>query len=417
MTSAASAMNEIRDALTENQLCIVVGTGVSAAATNGNVLASWRGLISDGLDRCLAMGSRDEQWVDRAKQDVNSKYENDLIVAAEKATDGLGGRRSPDYATWLRDTVGQLSAVDQTLLDPIRTLAHNGAIVATTNYDDILEKELGYSSVTWRDTPRLQRVLRGKERAVIHLHGHWSDPESVVFGSSSYADVLRSPESVNFLRATVYVRTLLFVGFGAGLDDPNFSALRGWMSRELTESPFSHYRLVADKELSQVKTVARDRIRPVSYGADHGELPAYLTSIFAGVVGGGMRSRGDLSPAPEILERSAGERTGIPLPARRDAPLRDKLRLVSQQLEWVAQAAILSDDEAVPLLGDGTEVDNIRRFSSLFEEEISEVLRAAGKMPGLEDPAVQSALAKGIRLLAILDIDARKDAWPSFPNV
>ncbi|MCZ2835951.1 SIR2 family NAD-dependent protein deacylase [Modestobacter sp. VKM Ac-2985] len=407
-------MNSIREALQNRQLCIVVGTGVTSSATSRNPLASWRGLIEDGLDRCLSLGARDAKWVARAKEDVNSGYENDLIVAAEKATDGLGGRRDPEYATWLRETVGSLKATDTTLLDAIKDLVSAGAIVATTNYDDLLEDTLGLPSVTWRDTPRLQRVLREREKAVIHLHGHWSDAESVVFGSSSYADVLRSPESANFLRATVYVRTLLFVGFGAGLDDPNFSALRRWMSQDLTTSTFAHYRLVLDSEVTAPH--AADRIVSVPYGDDYTKLPAYLASILAGLRGGGMRAAGDV---PGANDAGSGPRVpgsvGIPLRSREDPALRAELSEVGAKLEWLAQASLLTDDEAVDLIGSGTRVDVLRRFVYLFEEEISGVIKISTNAAALDPVIHKQALISGRRLLSILGGSTDLLSWGHYP--
>ena len=68
----------------------------------------------------------------------------------------------------------------------------------------------------------------------------------MVFGSSSYADVLSSEQAVHFLKTLIYANTGLFVGFGAGLRDPNFSALRAWMRTYLGTSEYAHYRLVRE---------------------------------------------------------------------------------------------------------------------------------------------------------------------------
>jgi SIR2-like domain len=102
--------------------------------------------------------------------------------------------------------------------------------VATTNYDGLVEEVTGWPVVTWRDGVRVQRVLRGDERAVVHLHGYWGDPVSVVLGVRSYEAVLGDAAAQGLQRAVAGMRSLLFVGFGAGLADPNFAALRAWLA-------------------------------------------------------------------------------------------------------------------------------------------------------------------------------------------
>ena len=44
--------------------------------------------------------------------------------------------------------------------------------------------------MTWRNGAQVQQVLRGQRKAVLHLHGHWEDPASVVLGIRSYEAVL-----------------------------------------------------------------------------------------------------------------------------------------------------------------------------------------------------------------------------------
>ena len=175
---AASAVNAIRTALFNEQLVLVLGAGVSAAATKGNPLSMWQGLVNNAIDRCVELSARDQPWADRAKADAASPYDDDLIAAAEKATSGMGGRTSPNYRRWLRETVGSLNINDTALTDVIKRYASSGSLIATTNYDDIPAKTTGWPVVTWRDNTMIQRVYRGDDQAIIHVHGHWGDVSS-----------------------------------------------------------------------------------------------------------------------------------------------------------------------------------------------------------------------------------------------
>ena len=400
MTATADAVNDIRGALASNQLTVVVGTGVTAAATGSTATATWRGLIEHGIARCESSGARDKAWADRARADANSRYDLDRIVAAEKATDGLGGRGSPEYRQWLAEAVGGLRATDTVVLDAIVALADDGALIATTNYDDVLAAALGWDVVTWRDPTRLQRVLRGREQAVVHLHGHWKDPESVVFGASSYADVLRDPGAATFLKTTVYARTLLFVGFGAGLDDPNFSSLRRWMRAELSLSDYKHYRLVREPDIAAVRHAPEERIEVVSYGPDHHDLAPFLAALRSGVAARGMRGL-DATPYNASYTKSAPG--ALPLPQRIPDPeaTRELLETAASLARIAALAADPDETAAAAVAGGGDRLDEHRRFMFLFAEELAEVAQMAGRYAELDSAATDHALTWARRLAEI----------------
>jgi hypothetical protein len=401
MTATNQAVNGIREALASHQLAVVVGTGVTAAATGNAPTSTWRGLVTDGIGECQASGARTQAWADRAREDAQSEFDFDLIVAAEKATDGLGGRTSPQYRAWLASAVGSLAAVHSDVLDGITALADAGALVLTTNYDDLLAHALGWDVVTWRDPVRLQAVLRGHEQAVVHLHGHWKDPGSVVFGASSYADVLRDPKAVTFLKSAVYSRTMLFVGFGAGLNDPNFASLRAWMRDELSQSTYEHYRLVRDKDLAGGPLHdADERIRAVSYGPDHADLAPFLKALPAGPAPSGLRglSRSDTA-APAV--RPSGRTIAIP-PSRPAAADLAELSEAAAELDRIVAIAEDSDEAAAAVAaGGGQRLDEHRRFASLFAEEISEVASMAAVADQIDADAVAHALDWARKLVSI----------------
>lgn len=410
MTATTGAVNGMREALATNQLTVVVGTGVTAAATDNAPTATWRGLVNDGIAACEASGARTRAWADRARQDAASEFDFDLIVAAEKATDGLGGRASVDYRDWLARAVGSLKAVRFEVLDGITALADAGALILTTNYDDLLADALGWDVVTWRDPPRLQRVLRGREQAVVHLHGHWKDPASVVFGASSYADVLRDPGAVTFLKSAVYSRTMLFVGFGAGLDDPNFGALRSWMRDELSQSFFEHYRLVRDQDLAGGPLHdPSERIAAVSYGPSHDDLAPFLKALPSGLSPSGLR--GLPTPGEVAASGRRGASRTIALPASQPDPRHlDELIAAAAELARVADVAALPDDAAAAAAaGGGERLDENRRFARLFAAEIDDAVQMAAVADRLDAATAERAADWARKLAAI----ARSSAGPA----
>ncbi len=401
--AVASAANAMRTALSRQKLVLMLGAGVSAAATNGHKLSMWQGLVNHGIDRCVQLGARDETWADRAKADVNSPYDDDLIAAAEKATSGMGGRKGAQYRRWLRETVGSLHIESATLTDVIAQYAKRGSLIATTNYDDIPGEATGWPIVTWRDNTMIQRVDRGDDHAIIHIHGHWNEPESVVFGASSYADVLSDQHAAEFLRIMVWGKTVVFCGFGAGMRDPNFTALRKWL-RTYPNSEYSHYRLVRDAEVAtaQAEHDPDEHIAVIPFGPNHDDLPKFLSDIlgegpFRGS-GATQVPRPTTEPKPPVLT------IPIATPAASDGA-RTELSEIVVRLNDVATVAA---DTSYPVIGPAGDVvapsvrDIYIRFLQVFDAEVAFVIAAASKSE-LTQTEADEALGVGRRLVVLLD--------------
>ncbi len=108
-----------------------------------------------------------------------------------------------------------------------------------------------------------------------------AEPESVVLGIRSYEAVLGDAAAQGLQRAMASLRSLLFVGFGAGLEDPNFEALRAWLASTFPGSEYRHFRLCRDGEFTAVTAVHQreERILAVCYGAGHAALAPFLATL------------------------------------------------------------------------------------------------------------------------------------------
>ena len=272
----------LRQAVDGDKLVVFVGAGVSIAATRGSAsseCASWSGLLEHGFRYCVETLGASAAW-EKLRRDQLELGEH--VSAAELLTERL----SVQMGGWLTNTVGRLVAEETTLLDALVALR---APLVTTNYDDTLRKAAKADVVTWREHGRLSAFLHDlpKDR-VLHLHGHWEDPESVVLGMRSYDRILRDAAAQTALRALFATRVVLFVGYGAGLADPNFDALRRWMRVALREDRTNHWVLVPSDGLAQARVDFNvgGKILPISYGS-HADLPEFLRRI-----------------APQVLEAS-----------------------------------------------------------------------------------------------------------------
>ena len=300
-------VDDLRGELARGRVIVLVGAGVSAGATGGAPAASWTGLLENGVARCeeLAVRPLPAGWGDRVRAQIQSGDVEELILAAEAVTYRLGGRDHGEYRRWLKETVGGLGASYLEVLEALRDL---GGILATTNYDGLLEQVTRRPAVTWQDQARAQAVLRGGEQAVLHLHGFWQEPESVVLGVRSYEELLGAEHAQAMQQAMTAMGTLLFVGFGAGLADPNFTALRTWTARLFRGGEYRHFRLAKDDEVAALRAEhgQDERVFVLGYGPGHADLAPYLRRLAPAPP---PPADGAANPPPQTRPRGPG---GLP---------------------------------------------------------------------------------------------------------
>lgn len=264
------------------EVVAIVGTGVSIASAsteNPSIAscASWTGLLENGVDRCVGISALEVEFAEQFKKQINSKDLDLLLPAAETIQKKLGGPSGGEFKIWLRETVGRLSAAND---ETIRAIANLGVVIATTNYDNLIGDVTGRRFVTWRNGSEVERVLRGEESKILHLHGHWEEPESVVLGIRDYERILSDNHAQAMERAMRSLKTLLFIGCGAGLEDPNFGALIEWSKNIFKGSEYRHYLLCREPDLGHFKEKLKDtRISPIGYGANHGDLAGFLRTL------------------------------------------------------------------------------------------------------------------------------------------
>jgi hypothetical protein len=309
---------DLRREVERTRVVAIVGAGVSVGATRGSSVASWTGLLEHGISRCEQLYlTLPDGWGEALRAKLRSGDVEDLLAAAEEVGARLGAPTGGEYRRWLRETVGALQVGDTSVIEALRDLA---IPIATTNYDSLLEDVTGFDPVTWRDDDRMVRVLRRDEAGILHLHGHWEDADSVVLGMHSYEEVLGAARAQFLQQAITAFNSLLFVGCGEGLKDPNFGALRRWLV-QFGGWEYRHFRLALQSEARAVAAEheASERIAVIPYGSKHDDLAPFLRR---------------LRPARPGLEPS--ERAGP------SSWLRRHLRLVAAGAGLLVAAAVLA---------------------------------------------------------------------------
>ncbi|HEV7771354.1 MAG TPA: SUMF1/EgtB/PvdO family nonheme iron enzyme [Solirubrobacterales bacterium] len=272
-------INELREQLAQGRVVAVVGTGFSGAATGGEVgVATWQGLLCNGFEYCGDDGS---PRLPAADQELCRKMvetgEVDLMLAAASVIESrLGAPAKSQWRWWLNGSVGKMRCTDFRLLEAIRGL---GVPIVTTNYDSLLEERKNASPLpafTWRSPAKCVEVLNGEREGVVHLHGWWDEPESVVLGIRSYEAVLKAEPAQEIQRALGRFNSLLFIGYGAGLSDPNFAPLLKWFGDDQAPN-HRHYILLPGNELERADEFGT--IRPIGYGPNFDFLPKLIESL------------------------------------------------------------------------------------------------------------------------------------------
>ena len=296
---------DLRKLIAERRLVVVVGSGVSMAATKNAPAASWTGLLKLGVARCRELDAThlDSEWEKHLLYELTSGRLDDLLSAAEKISGRLGAPDRPEFSRWLSETVGALPLHDRGVLEALRDLH---LPLVTTNYDHLLETVTGLPSATWRDQNQVFRALRGEEPAILHVHGHWKQPDSVVLGIRAYEQVRQDAHEQAVIRALAMNHSLLFVGCGDGLSDPNFKPFLAWLRGVNAHNEARHYRLALQREVQalQPQHPPEERIFVLPYGEQHADLAGFLRALAPPQVAPtpppipGQRDAGEASPRP-----------------------------------------------------------------------------------------------------------------------
>jgi tetratricopeptide (TPR) repeat protein len=279
-------LRNLRDEIAAGRALVLVGAGVSIGATEMQPalqppgfddpvpLASWPGLLLHGVEFCEQTMRPTAGWGKIVREEIKLGDLESLLSAATKIERQLDAPSGGRFRTWLRESIGALKA---TKLDVIQKIVGLNCPIATTNYDDLIEKVNGWGSIHWKQGNEIQRILDGKEHAVIHFHGYWKNSETVVLGHHSYDAIVRDPNAQALLHIVFGARTVLLVGFGAGLDDPNFGPLMSWIREAFKGSEKPHYRLKLIKHPGDPK--AEYPIVPLDFGKDFKDLAPFLGGL------------------------------------------------------------------------------------------------------------------------------------------
>ncbi|SMC92514.1 SIR2 family NAD-dependent protein deacylase [Janibacter indicus] len=274
-----SRQDEMRSLVQGGRAAFVVGAGVAIYASSNSSL-TWTELIKHGIRRVVDLDpTKSDDWADAVNRTLQVGLDmsdtNMLISSAGMVQDGLNSLGDGCFADWLKAEFSTLSVSDGRQID---ALGACGLPILTTNYDDLIEKQLRRRGVTWRDTRELQEIGAGRAEEVAHLHGIWHRADTVIFGGQSYGTLLERQGVQMLQRAVGATKSLIFVGCGDGTTDPNIGGLLGSLKDLVPDSSVTHFFLHREgQEPSGLPT----NVRLISYGDNYVDLAPFLESLAA----------------------------------------------------------------------------------------------------------------------------------------
>ncbi len=304
-----AVVEDLKEHIQRRRVVLVVGSGISIAATKNQPAASWKGLLQLGVERCTDLNlSLPAGWRERTLEEVNSTNQEELLGGATKVSRTL--RKQDEWSRWLADTIGKLAIVEP---EPIAALGRLNAPILTTNYDGLLERQLERFPITWKDGSEMIAFTRLESHdTILHLHGFWRNPDSVILDVADYERILGHPGAQAALRTMAESATLLFVGCGEGLTDPNFGPFFDWIGDVLKGARHRHYRLelVENAERLQAWHTERGhRVQVLVYGDQYADLPEFISGLLPSSETSVEPEPGAAAPSPPRAKPkiSAGE--------------------------------------------------------------------------------------------------------------
>ena len=271
------SVDELRTLLKQDLIVPVVGAGVSIATAG---VPGWYKLLRTGLSHL-----KTRRLLSRSKEiEIEGALQQNELTKAATILQKEMGAPGGEYAAWLRhqldDANWQIS--DTLLITEILDLPCK--LLATTNYDKLLERYDASSRQTVVQTQPLSMVDGIRRGGIFHLHGVYSDPKSVVLGDSDYDEALSNPAYRSAIEAIWMTKSLLFIGCSFdGITDPDFSKLFEWATKTFGPTPHRHFALMLDAAANIQNTrqylLGDTRLQIVPIGTRHSDLARFIVDI------------------------------------------------------------------------------------------------------------------------------------------
>ena len=259
---------EFKNAIENDELVFIFGTGISSALT-GKPYSWWKWIV-DGID-----GLHD------ANQSKDLRYELDYDDSTSNMINVVGkvimeAKADASYDMWMHNAFEINRIKDSKLPETLKKLLLTQTVFATTNYDSLLERATGLGALSYED-PDIAFSMLDKHLSthVLHIHGIYDSVkgiDNIIADEEQYCSVMEN-QGAQFIQNILGTRTLVFVGCGKTTEDANIS--------RFIEFARTHLKMDRTYYFLCKETVdgLPDHIAQIEYGDDYADLPIFLEDI------------------------------------------------------------------------------------------------------------------------------------------
>lgn len=279
-----SGIESVRESAAAGKLLVITGAGTSLElASKSTPSVSWKALIQSALSFCALKGLIDPIQLARYEALLTSTDIDELIGAATFATRKLGGSKDILFADWLNSVFSKQKCSNGAMKNSIIALSKSNIPIATLNYDILLEKASRLPTISMDESRKVMGWARREAAGILHLHGVWDKPDSVVFASEDYVTAVKDEFRQNLQRGLASYKHVLFVGCGATFEDPNLSGLIAWMKSVVGTGALKHHALVRNGDVAErhEDKLWHGFIDPIGYGDNYSDLPQFIIDSIA----------------------------------------------------------------------------------------------------------------------------------------
>ncbi len=265
------------DLLKQKKVIPFVGAGFSSATAK---VPGWASLIKNGLEYARVRNLDKNNLIEKSEQEL---AKNNLLTAANFMKEVLN---APSFAfsNWIKEEFQDLKIVSSDLINSILDL--NQDVIFTTNYDTLLTSynNLDNKQLFIHNEYELAlNSLKAKNEIVMHLHGVFSRPDSIILSKNDYDLINKNDGYKSFIQKMLSDYHFLFIGCSKdGIMDEDFLIVFNFIKEWFSNSSNQHFILLHEKEVknqNHIQLLTECNIEAIVYGNEYDQLSPFINTI------------------------------------------------------------------------------------------------------------------------------------------
>ncbi|NWI28243.1 F118B protein, partial [Sula dactylatra] len=255
--------------------------------------------------------------------------DKNLVLVAHDLIQKLSPCTSHAHSTIFKDCLykvfddleSKMEDYGKQLLQSVLHLMENGALVLTTDFDNLLELNAVHQgehleSFDLTDEKKVLEWAHEKRKlSVLHIHGVYTNPGGIVLHLARYQNMLHDMEVMQKIQKLFENKSFLLLDCDWTGNDTTFQAL--FFEAVKHKSDLEYFMLIQRGDVDEFKKLHENMldkgIKVISYGDEYADLPEYferLTSEIAmqgrtGVPKDGQQPKSSAAAHTEIKGHSA----------------------------------------------------------------------------------------------------------------